>query len=101
MEATRGRFLRQDEMVDRGLTDIGVRFTDLTEEVPQEAEFETAEEYPGESGITWGDLKKPILFLALTVGIGVCEYLGLMAEVIAVPGMCVCAGCFGWNARCR
>lgn len=99
MEATKGRYLRPGHDPDDDLRAIGVNIADLTEEVPQEAEFEPIESE--EPGTTWADLKLPALFLALTVGIGVCEYLGLMAEVIAVPGMCVCAACFGRNTRCR
>jgi hypothetical protein len=100
MEATKpGRYLRPEHDPDDDLRAIGVNITDRTHEIPEDAEFESAE--TEESGISWGDLKKPALFLALTVGIGVCEYLGLMAEVISVPSMCVCAACFGWNARWR
>lgn len=99
MEEKKGRYLRPEHDPDDDLREIGVNITDRTHEVPVDAEFETAaDEKPG---ISWGALKKPALFLALTIGIGLCEYLGLMAEVIAVPGMCVCASCFGWNARCR
>lgn len=99
MEETKGRYLRPEHDPDDDLRAIGVNIADLTEEILQEAEPETVE--TEDPGITWGDLKKPALFLALTVGICVCEYLGLMAEVIAVPGMCVCAACFGRNTRCR
>jgi hypothetical protein len=85
MEATKGRYLRPEHDPDDDLRAIGVNITDRTHEIPEDAEFESAE--TEESGISWGDLKKTALFLALTVGIGVCEYLGLMAEVIAVPGV--------------
>lgn len=100
MKAVKGRYLRPEHDPDDDLREIGVSITDLTKEVPVDAEVEAAPE-TGESGTAWGNLKKPALFLALTVGICVSEYLGLMAEVIAVPGMCVCAACFGWNVRWR
>lgn len=95
MEEVKGRFLRHDP--DDDLRAVGVNITDRTKEIPKDAEFETAE--TEESGITYGDLKKPALFLALTIGIAVCEHLGLMAEVISVPSMCVCAACFGRNTK--
>lgn len=101
MEATKGRFLRPDEMMDKGLTDIGVKFIDRTTEAPCDVEYEAEEEALAETGGFLSGLKMPALFLALTIGIGVCEHLGLMADIIAVPGMCVCAACFGWNARWR
>lgn len=100
MEAVKGRYLRPEHDPDDDLRAIGVNIADRTLDNPENAEFEPVEETE-ESGITWGDLKKPALFLALTIGICVSEYLGLMAEVIAVPCMCVCAACFGWNVRWR
>lgn len=97
MEATKGRYLRPEHDPDDDLRKIGVNITDRTKEVPLDAQVEPVEDAPG----LLEGLKYPALFLGLVVGIGVCEYLGLMAEVIAVPGMCVCAACFGWNARWR
>lgn len=100
MEGTKpGRFLRPEYDPDDDLRAIGVNITDRTHEIPEDTDLESAE--IEESGISWGDLKKTALFLALTIGICVCEHMGLMANVIAVPGMCVCAACFGWNARWR
>lgn len=95
MEEVKGQFPLNDP--DDDLRAIGVNITDRTKQVPEETEHEPVE--TEEPGIVLADLKFPALFLALTVGIGVCEYLGLMAEVIAVPSMCVCAASFGWNAR--
>ena len=97
MEATKGRYLRPERDPDDDLRSIGVNITDRTKEVPMDAHAEPADDAPG---LLVG-LKYPALFLGLVVGIGVCECLGLMAEVIAVPGMCVCAACFGWNVRWR
>jgi hypothetical protein len=100
MEATKpGRYLRPEHDPDDDLREIGVSITDRTKETPVDAEYQVEDETSEESGITWGDLKKPVLFLALTIGIAVCEHLGLMAEVIAMPSMCVCAACFGWSVK--
>lgn len=98
MEATKpGRFLRPEHDPDDDLRAIGVNITDQTKEIPADEPLEPVEDAPG----LLEGLKYPVLFLGLVIGIGVCEHLGLMAEVIAVPGMCVCAACFGWNARWR
>lgn len=97
MEATKGRYLRPEYDPDDDLRKIGVNIADRTKEVPADAQEEPVEGAPG----LLSGLKYPALFLGLVIGIGVCEYLGLMSEVIAVPGMCVCAACFGWNARWR
>lgn len=88
-----GKYLRHDP--DDDLRAIGVNITDRTKAIPEDAELEIADDSHG----LWERVKFPALFLALTVGIGVCEYLGLMAKVIAVPSMCVCAACFGRNSR--
>lgn len=98
MEAIeKGRYLRHDP--DDDLRAIGVNIIDRTKETSVAAENRAEVEADYESGIPWGDLKLPALFLALVIGIGICENMGLMAEVIAVPGMCVCAACFGWNVK--
>lgn len=93
-----GKFLREENGVDPALEAVlGDHYQDRTKEIPMDAEVEPAEdaECPG----VWTSVKHAALFLGLTAGIVVCENLGLMAEVIAVPGMLVCAACFGWNAR--
>lgn len=84
-----------DEMIDDDLLAIGLKAKDWTKSAPMDADTE-----PLDAGASlWERLKFPALFLLLTLGIGVCEYLGLMAEVIAVPGMCVCSACFGGNVK--
>lgn len=98
MEAVKGRYLRPEHDPDDDLRAIGVNITDRTPDNPENAEFEPVGETE-ESGTAWGNLKKPVLFLALTIGIAVCEHLGLMAEVIAMPSMCVCAACFGRSVK--
>lgn len=99
MEATKGRYLRHDP--DDDLRAIGVNITDRTMEIREESNVENVEDVETLDDVPnlWDCIKFPTLFLALTVGIGVCEYLGLMAEVIAVPSMCVCAACFGRNTK--
>jgi hypothetical protein len=84
-----------DEMIDDDLLAIGLKAKDLTKQNPMDADIESLDDSSG----LWDRIKFPALFLTLTVGIGVCEYLGLMAEIIAVPGMCVCAACFGGNLK--
>ena len=84
-----------DEMIDSDLLAIGLKAKDLTKQTPMDADTESLEDTPG----LWDRIKFPALFFALTVGIGVCEHLGLMSEVIAVPGMCVCSACFGGNVK--
>lgn len=98
MEAVKGRYLRPEHDPDDDLRAIGVNITDRTLDNPENAEFEPVEGIK-EPGVTWGNLKKPALFLVLTIGIAVCKHMGLMAEVIAVPGMCVCAACFGGSVK--
>lgn len=99
MEEANGRFLRQAHDPDEDLRGIGVKITDRTKEIPMDAETEAVADdtCPG----FLESIKYPALFLGLVVGIGACEVLGLMAEIIAVPSMCVCAACFGWNVRWR
>lgn len=92
MEAKHQQYVRDP---DDDLRDIGVRITDHTKEIPMEAETEVLD---GGASFLNG-IKYPALFLGLVIGIGVCEYLGLMAEVIAVPAMCVCSACFGGNVK--
>ena len=84
-----------DEMIDNELLAIGLKAKDWTKEKPMDADTESLEDTP----VLWDRIKFPSLFLALTIGIIVCEHLGLMAEIIAVPGMCVCAACFGGNVK--
>lgn len=84
-----------DEMIDNELLAIGLKAKDWTKEKPMDGDIESLE---GALGL-WDRIKFPALFFALTVGIGVCKYLGLIDEVIAVPAMCVCSACFGGNVK--
>lgn len=98
MEAMKGRYLRPEHDPDDDLRAIGVNITDRTKEVPMDAHAEPVEDAPG----LLKGLRYQALFLALVIGIGMCRYFELMADIIAAPGMCVCAACFGWNVRgCR
>lgn len=98
MEAMKGRYLRPEHDPDDDLREIGVKIRDRTKEVPMDAHAEPVEDTPG----FLKGLKYQALFLALVIGIGICRYFGLMDDIIAAPGMCVCAACFGWNVRgCR
>lgn len=99
MEENKGRYLRSEHDPDDDLRAIGVNIRDRTKDIPVDTETEASED-DAFCGF-WENLKYPALFLSLVIGIGACEVLGLMSEIIAVPGMCVCAACFGWNARCR
>lgn len=91
-----------DEMVDKELQSVGVKFTDRTKETPMEAVFEGAEGAECVSGPLTNllsSIKFPALFLLLTVFIGWAAHMDLMSSVIAVPGMCVCSCCFGWSVK--
>ena len=93
-----------DEMIDKELRGVGVKFTDRTKNEPLDAQFVEAEE--DDSGTltnflanTLGSIKFPALFLLLTVFIGWAAHMDLMSAVIAVPGMCACSACFGWSVK--
>lgn len=99
MEKYKGIFLREEEEIfDPALRQLmGDRYHDGTQEAP-EKETDDANESAGEAapGI-WDRVRQPILFAALVCFMGASAHLGLMSELIAVPGMCVCSACFGWN----
>ena len=82
MEENKGRYLRPEHDPDDDLRAIGVNITDRTRDIHMDAETEVVE---GDTCSNFlNSIKYPALFLGLTVGIGVCEYLGLMAEVKTV-----------------
>lgn len=72
------------------------------EDIPVGPGSETccAEEYPANpfprlmTAVKW-----PAFFLALGAFIAWTGHMKLMEEIIAVPGMCVCAACFGWHVH--
>lgn len=45
------------------------------------------------------DIKWPIFFLGMGIFIGWSGHMDLMETVLSVPGMCVCAACFGWHVK--
>jgi hypothetical protein len=96
------RRINMDEMIDKKLTDVGVKFTDRTAHEPVDAEFEEAEDAERVPEFLTNFLiriKFPALFLLLTVFIGWAAHMDLMSAVIAVPGMCVCSACFGGSVK--
>lgn len=93
-----------DEMIDKELRGVGVKFIDRTKDEPLDEQFVEAEE--DDSGTltnflanTLDSIKFPALFLLLTVFIGWAAHMDLMSTVIAVPGMCVCSACFGGSVK--
>ena len=93
-----------DEMIDKELTGVGVKFADRTKDEPLDAQFAEAEEDASGTLTNFlanalGSIKFPALFLLLTVFIGWAAHMDLMSAVIAVPGMCVCSCCFGWSVK--
>lgn len=47
----------------------------------------------------WGMVKFPLLFLALVSFLAWTAHVELVNEIVAVPGMCLCSACFGWNMK--
>ena len=93
-----------DEMIDKELQGVGVKFADRTKDELVDAMFEEVEE--DTSGTLanvlvniLSSIKFPALFLLLTGFIGWSAHMDLMSAVIAVPGMCVCSACFGWSVK--
>lgn len=85
--------VKPDEHFDEGLCEVmGECYRG--EEIPMAAEFEQVKEAC--SGILEA-VKRPALFGALIVFIAWAANTGLMDPVIAIPGMCVCSGCAGYQ----
>ena len=109
MKEIKGKYLRDEQdMFDEDLQELlGGRYQDVSqtkavahnEEAMEatEAEPVTAEKGPGFLHY----MKRPALFGALVGFCGWAAAQGLMDPVIAVPAMCVCSACFGWNVRWR
>ena len=99
MSDYKGVYLREEEeLFDPALREVlGDRYHDAAWEPEQESENNGAAETAG----IWKKMKRPVLFAALVFFIGASAHFGLMDPMIAVPGMCVCSACFGWNVRCR
>lgn len=96
METIKGRYERE-EPFDAELQQIfGARYMDADNEPTVMVEEHNESR---QTEISWKPVRNAVLFLALVIGIGASQSMDLIAEVIAVPCMCVCAACFGWNAR--
>jgi hypothetical protein len=86
-------FVRPDEHFDEDLCKVmGEHY--VGEEIPVAAEFEQVKESC--NGILEA-VKWPALFAALIVFMAWASNAGLMDPVIAIPGMCVCSGCAGYQ----
>ena len=85
--------VRPDEHFDECLCNVmGEHY--VGEEIPMAAEFEQVKEAC--NGILEA-VKRPLLFMALVAFILWAAESGLMDPVIAIPGMCVCSGCAGYQ----
>lgn len=85
--------VQPDEHFDEGLCEVmGECYKG--EEVPTTAEFAKAKEACHNIVET---VKRPALFATLLVFIAWAANTGLMDPVIAIPGMCVCSGCAGYQ----
>ena len=89
-----------DEVFDNDLKEVlGDRF--IPEQAPV-AKYEKVEECSTEETFDiWGMMKFPLLFLALGAFLAWTADVGLVDAVVAVPGMCLCSACFGWNVNRR
>ena len=85
--------VRPDEHFDEGLCNVmGEHY--VGEEVPMTAEYVKVKEAC--TGIVEA-AKWPALFAALIVFMAWAANSGLMDPVIAIPGMCICSGCAGYQ----
>ena len=82
-----------DEHFDEGLCQVmGEHY--VGEEIPMAAEFTQLQEA---CHSIVEAVKRPTLFAALIAFIAWAANSGLMDPVIAIPGMCVCSGCVGYQ----
>ena len=87
--------VRPDEHFDECLCNVmGEHY--VGEEIPMAAEFEQAKE---NCNRILEAVKRPALFAALIVFMAWASNAGLIDPVIAIPGMCVCSGCAGYQLR--
>lgn len=87
-----------DEVFDKDLKEVlGDRFIP---EKPPVAKYEKVEEGSTEETYDiWGLVKFPLLFMALVAFLAWTADVGLVDAVVAVPGMCICSACLGWNVK--
>lgn len=87
-----------DEVFDKDL--VGVLGDRYVPEQPPVAKFERVEEGSTEETYDiWGLVKFPLLFMGLVAFLAWTAHVGLVDAVVAVPGMCVCSACLGWNVK--
>lgn len=86
-----------DEVFDDDLK--GVMGNRYIPEQPLAARNEATEGSTEETFDIWGMVKFPLLFLALVGFLGWTAHVELVHEIVAVPGMCLCSACFGWNMK--
>lgn len=87
--------VQPDEHFDKGLCEVmGSHYKG--EEIPESPEFTKAKEVCQNLVEA---VKRPALFAALIVFIAWAANTGLMDPVIAIPGMCVCSGCAGYQLK--
>lgn len=87
--------VRPDENFDEGLCQVmGEHYKG--EEIPEYREFAKTKEACQNLVEA---VKRPALFAALIVFMAWAANTGLMDPVIAIPGMCVCSGCAGYQLK--
>ena len=88
-----------DDLIDKDLRDVlGDRYTERfpeEKEIPSDAEYEEI----SQDHSFLKDLKYPAFFLGFGIFIGWSGHMELMDAVLAIPGMCICAACFGWHVK--
>lgn len=86
-----------DEVFDDDLKGVmGDRY--IPEQAPV-ARYEPAKGSTEETYDVWGMVKFPLLFLALVGFLAWTAHMELVNEIVAVPGMCLCSACLGWNVK--
>ena len=86
-----------DEVFDEDLKGVlGGRFI---EERPPVAEHEPVAESESEPRRIWDRVKFLLLFSAMVAFLAWTANLDLVDGIVAVPGMCLCSACFGWNLK--
>lgn len=86
-----------DENFDKELMEVmGDR---IIQEKPPVAKYEPAEGKGEATYDVWGMMKMPLLFTALVGFLAWTAHVGLVDPIVAIPGMCVCSVCLGWNVK--
>ena len=86
-----------DEVFDADLKGImGDRYV---AEKPPISKHEPVADSTEETPDLWSKVKFPLLFLVLVAFLAWTADLDLVDGIVAVPGMCLCSACFGWNLK--